>query len=359
MSDKPAISLEELKERLDVNIPSVELNDLPGTFLWVPVLKSNLLNMPDELKEIFKFANFNGAIFTGAAGNGKHTTAEALAATICNPKRKNITHYIKISGMDFNCENEEDAVESVSFLANIAEECKRLCVYFDSPEDCKFVQIVQYYLSEILDYFEDEPNRFRVIIVTEKPECLYHGLTRKLKLCPCNCPTDAQRQEYLKIKLCKDVEIPFEGLSYMDVSKRTKGFSWKQLSELTNSIYEKLAYKHYMNFLRVKKDHDLLVEGIKSKICKLSMDDIEPFINSFISENTATVMTGAMPLVMPAGYNSMVQTEANIENTSSNENLDADSQSGFDTNQMKAMLKKEVEYHKNIQPYNDGYFDLD
>lgn len=358
MSDKPAISLEELKERLDVNIPSADLDDLPGTYLWGNILKLNLLNLPDELKKNFKISAFNGAVFTGAAGNGKHTTADALAATICSPKRKNITHYIKIRGKDFDCETEDDAVESISYIAEIAQKCQRLCVYFDSPEECKFSQVVQFYLSEMIEYYEDEPTRFRVIIVSEKPEFIYHGLTRKLKLCPCSLPTDSQRSEYLRTKLCKEVEIPFDGMSYVDISKRTKGFSWKQLSDLTNSIYEKLAFKHYMNFLRVKKDNNMMLEGIKSKICKLSMDDIEPFINSFMTANSVPVMTGAMPLVMPAGYDSMVQTEANMVNGSSNDDLDAETQSGIDTNQMKSALKKEAEYYYNIQPSDNAYFDL-
>lgn len=69
--------LEEL-----VEIPPEEdaaLNELPDSFIWCrPLTRMTALTDPSSLG----LPAFRGAVFAGPAGNGKHTLARALLATL-------------------------------------------------------------------------------------------------------------------------------------------------------------------------------------------------------------------------------------------------------------------------------------
>lgn len=113
------MDLEKIKNRVDKQVPQIKLKDLDAFSLWSHMFRATMLKSPKKLLSDFGVEPPDGAVFLGEPGNGRHTAAEALAGSKCNPEAKEYHHYLRITGWDFDCETAEEScriAEGRSFL---------------------------------------------------------------------------------------------------------------------------------------------------------------------------------------------------------------------------------------------------
>ena len=90
----------QLQELCTQREPMLVLGSLPDTFQWKRVLMISCKDT-DTARSILKLTLPTGAVFTGPAGNGRHTTAEALAGSLYN-KGRNYAQVLCLHGEDLD-----------------------------------------------------------------------------------------------------------------------------------------------------------------------------------------------------------------------------------------------------------------
>lgn len=320
------MTLNELKGRVDKNIPSIRLKDLWDDCLWSPMLLAAMLPGPKKILNAFDIYSLSGVVFAGNPGNGRHTVARALAASTCNPKIKNCPHYLRVTGWDFDCEKAEDACKIVDYIIEIGKEYKNLCLFMDSPEESEFGKQVQYRLANKL---RDEEIAAFIIIVTTEKKFLCRELTEYFKVCQCTNPTDSQREEWIKENFTYPTFIPVEKMSHGEMAERTKGFSWKQLNDMLDSIRQVLAWRHFNLFKKNNRSEQLLNDAIETGKIFLTYQEAEQIIESIASQNPAPAEVGQVQVVT-------------AESQAKNKNEEVPMQKG-----MEEQLRQNADFHKN------------
>lgn len=239
------MEFEELHNRIDRNLSETKLGGLADTFFWAPVLRATMLTGPDQLLNALGLRKQNGTIFTGADGNGRHTTAEALAASLCNPKAAEPYHFLRIAGWELDFENACDVYALMDAIVGCGKETGRLCLLLDSPEDSRWGLPVQRRLVGLLD--AEEFSLYLILICGEQ-KMTAPELRRRLRVCHCPPPTYEQREAWFADKLFTPVPIPMKSMTYRDLAKKTGGLSWKQLNDLVDSMRQLLAWRHFMQY---------------------------------------------------------------------------------------------------------------
>lgn len=319
------LDIEKIKNRVDKQVPQIKLKDLDAVSLWPSMFRAVTLKSPKKLLSDFGIEPPEGAVFLGEPGNGRHTAAEALAGSKCNPEAKEYHHYLRITGWDFDCETAEEACCVAEYAAEAAKEYEHFCLFIDSPEESKFGKHFQYRLAEKLRELE---NNIFVIIVTDEMESLCRELVKNFKICRCVPPTQKQREKW--IEGC--MEKPFVGIeemSHLELAEKTEGFNWQQMNNMLNYMREVLVWKYYKMF-KENRDLKLLGEAVKTGGASLTKDEAQRIINSVMGKKTVPVISGfagALPGVIPA-MNS--PQESNVNKT-----MDEDS--------VIAAMKKEIE----------------
>lgn len=288
------MTLDELKGRVDKNIPSLRLADLWDDCLWSPMLLATMLPGPKKILEAFEILPLSGAVFVGKPGNGRHTAARALAASTCNPKIKNCPHYLRVTGWDFDGEKIEDAVKTADFIVDIGKEYNSLCLFIDSPEESRFGKQVQYRLASGLR--EAGISAF-VIIVTGDEKFLCRELTEYFKVCHCTNPTKSQREEWIKENFTYPTFVPVEKMSHEEIAEKTKDFSWKQLNDMLESMRQVLAWRHFKLYKKNNKSEQLLKDAIETGKIYLTHQEAEQIIESIASQNPAPPAAGQVQVV--------------------------------------------------------------
>ena len=324
------MDLEKIKNRVDKQVPQIKLKDLDAFSLWSHMFRATMLKSPKKLLSDFGVEPPDGAVFLGEPGNGRHTAAEALAGSKCNPEAKEYHHYLRITGWDFDCETAEESCRIAEYAAEAAKEYEYFCLFIDSPEESKFGKQVQYALAEKLR--ELEITVF-VIVVTTESEYLCRELTHDFKICRCVPPTKKQREDWIK----KNMETPFvaiEEMTHMELAEKTEGFSWKQLNDMLDSMREVLTWKYFKMFRSYNGNLKLLGEAVSTGKAVLTNDEGQQIINSVICQKAVPVIAGV------AGQIQAVN--ANTETAKAQNSNDSDPQESI-----QAQIIKEAEFHKH------------
>lgn len=321
------MNLEKLKSRVDKQVPQLKLKDLDAFSLWSPMFRATMLKSPKKLLADFGIEPPGGAVFLGEPGNGRHTAAEALAGSKCNPEAKEYHHYLRITGWDFDCETAEESCRIAEYAVQTAKEYEYFCLFIDSPEESKFGKQFQYRLAEKL---REAGTTVFVILLTKDSDCLCRELTGSFKICRCVPPTKAQREEWIK----KNMENPFiaaENMTHMELAEKTEGFSWKQLNDMLESMKQLLVWKYFKLFREHNGNLKLLGEAVGTGKEVLTNGEAEQIIKSMVSQKPVSVIAGI------AGQVQTAKDETEKEKTGGSENQES----------VQAQIIKEAEFHKH------------
>lgn len=289
-----ALKPEKLRQRVDRNVPTKKLGELGETFVWAPVLRGSLLVGPEELLTAFDLQKPKGVIFTGSCGNGRHTTAQALAATICNPKFPHPPHYLKLTGWELDCEDAAEAEALIDCAMEFAENGNALCLLLDSPEESRHSRQVQQYLAEQL---ERDDLCLMLILITRESDMVFPPLLREMKRYHCAAPTCAQREAWFAKKLFEPTCVPIENMTHVDLAKRTEGFSWKQLNDLLDSMRQYLAMEHFTKYKQSGGSKEKLKLTLERGGIVLPGDVAEALVHSVESQNPPPQMAAPVQIM--------------------------------------------------------------
>lgn len=276
------MKFEELHNRIDRNLSETKLGGLADTFFWAPVLRATMLTGPAQLLNALGLRKQNGTIFTGADGNGRHTTAEALAASLCNPKAAEPFHFLHIAGWELDFENACEVDALMDAIVCCGQETGRLCLLLDSPEDSRWGLPVQHRLAGLLD---TEEFFLYLILICGEQKMAVSELQRRLRVCHCPPPTDEQREAWFADKLFSPVPIPMKAMTHRDLAKKTEGLSWKQLNDLVDAMRQLLAWKHFMRYHANGSVLSELERALKGGAIELDEKDIAQLLHGIPSQN--------------------------------------------------------------------------
>lgn len=214
-----------------------DMKKLPS-FYWAHVLASTLdgipeLNLPPML----------GAILAGPPGNGRHTIAMSLSGSLA---QRNWPFFARISGITLDTEDVADACAVLEGAMVKLRQHGRLCLLLDCPEDSRHSLAIQEYLRQQMDY---NPGRIFPIIITDSLTNITPTLqTPSIASCQFQSPDLTTRQRWLQTSLEGKVPISIDGgMNYITLTKETKDFTWRQLTDLRTMLRRALALKYSMN----------------------------------------------------------------------------------------------------------------
>lgn len=254
------MTLERLRERMDQGLAPGKLGSLPGTYSWVPVLQA-ALTKHKLINGLMEFPEPLGVIFSGSPGNGRHTTAAALVNSRGG-------HYLWLSGWDLDREDPDDSCEILRNVVRLAYENGKLTFLLDSPENCRHSMLIQEFLARLLRNVDT--GVLFPVIVTEETAMVATALRQQLMLCPCAAPIKTERQSWLKQKLEKPVPLKIDGMDATDLTKRTEGFSWQQLTDLHTHM-KLLVFRQLLNRQAEFKERKVtLEEALKAGLVTIS-----------------------------------------------------------------------------------------
>lgn len=336
------MNIEELRNRIDKDIPQIKLKEYGPSYLWGNILLGAMVPGPRSLTSAMSIYQNAGTAFTGKPGNGRHTAARALAASKCNPKLKNnCPRYLRVTGWDFCCEKVEEALKIVDMIIELAKEYKKLCLMFDSPEESNFSMQVQYYLAWKIN---DPEYSIYIIIISEKTEYLCRELVQNFKLCQFANPGREQREAWLNDNM-SNPPILIEDVSNIELLEKTEGYSWKQLNDMVDSMHEIMAWRLFNLYMDNGKNESLLNEAIDIGKITITKDEALQIFSSLTSQNQTAVMAAQV----------QVQPIPNkVRDTEKDEAAD------IDNKQIQENMKKDAEKHKNVNdlPVDDLLDDL-
>lgn len=242
------MTLEQLRGRLDQDLPEIKLSHLEKSYTWASFLRAAMIPN-DTINQLMGFDPLRGVIFTGKPGNGRHTTAEALVGSLCPGK---YSRFLRLSGGDLDMDA-EDVCAAIDGVAELARENEGLCLLLDQPEESRWSKLAQDRLAETLS--RSEASIF-VIIITAEPTMVCAALRRRFMLCHCPEPSAVQREEWLAVKVNEPVPMRVDGMSVKELAKETEDFSWRQMADLWNCMKLRLTWKVFerqQEFIAEKK----------------------------------------------------------------------------------------------------------
>lgn len=234
------MSKPELHDACYIWNPDKTLGQLPGTYIWAQVLLSAAtLRSAEKARAKLQIPPLYGAIFTGPAGNGRHSTAAALAGTLGG----DLLH-VRVFGADLDFESSDQAMAAIGTVARAARESGQgLCLILDEPQDCRHSRMIQTRLLRLLERnLEQRGAPVYLIIVTDKADSVLPGLRRLLMVCHCPNPTKEEREAWLVQQLTEPYRILPKDARAMDTAEKTAGFSWHQLTLLVTALRQQLYW---------------------------------------------------------------------------------------------------------------------
>lgn len=234
----------DLHYTCDTWMPKTSLSDLPSSYLWSGLLASAVTLHDLSLQSKFYSKNIPadpvlGAILSGPVGNGRHTTAEALAGTL----GRGLLH-VRIHGADLDFESPDTALAALNSLKAAFRNYAGVCLLLDEIQECRHSRMIQSHLLRLLGRLQtDQPGKnFRLIIVTDSPDSILSGLRRFLILCHCSAPNEDERRDWLSSQLRIGPRLIPKSVSAKDLAAKTEGFSWHQLQLLHRYLRQQLFW---------------------------------------------------------------------------------------------------------------------
>ena len=243
MNKMSALQWAEEMAGAPVEFPSLE--ELPDSYLWRQPLIH--LNANFDVRDL-GLPRFHGAVFSGPAGNGKHTLAKALLTTLQNRYDISRDRVIQfwLTAEDFPEELDiEDAVDRIETLFDVINEPAN----YEFCEDTRFGILVfdqmelyhraQLLVNTIAQQAEDLPAESGIVVcITEDDSIVTSQLRQALLPCRCTLPGPRQRQKILEQGLHwmtafdQKVTMNLLGVTLDELTRRTEGLSCGEICTL-------------------------------------------------------------------------------------------------------------------------------
>lgn len=229
------LTLEQLRSRLEQNLPEIKLSHLEPSYTWASYLLAAMI--PNAtISQLMGFEPLDGVIFTGRPGNGRHTTAEALAGSLCPSKYSKL---LRLSGRELDPETAAEALAVMDDIGALTREAESVCLLLDQIEDSRWSSLIQTCLAELLS----QPEVAVFVILITGDNSVANGPLRRLMRCHCPEPSAPQRQDWLAEKINEPVPLRVDGMSVKEMTEATEDFSWRQMAELWNCMKLRLVWK--------------------------------------------------------------------------------------------------------------------
>lgn len=281
-------------------IPDCQLPMLRNpSYQWAHILDKTLLGIP-----ALRLQPIRGVIFSGPPGNGRHTTAEAVAGTLralpTNPR-----YCLRISACTLDTEEVADACAVIDNVNAALRKHGRICLLVDHPEHSRHSMAIQEYLYQLLLAWNDS---LFLILITEDVSSICANLQRKLTLCHCPRPDQSTRQKWIEGILKGDPDkkiapINIIGCNHMTIARETKDFSWKQMADLRSMMLRSIACK-YLNNQDTYNPNQIPgyeVQLWRNGKIQLSKSDVMEIIVQIRSQSAPAPVAGAVQVLAAPG----------------------------------------------------------
>lgn len=285
-------------------LPEDNLGTLPDTYRWAGVLRGGRKHMAVAAR-VLGLEFTPGAIFTGPEGNGRHTTAYALARTLC-ADRDGYRSLISIHGDDLDFEDREDIYAVVERVTKVAKVSTALVLIVDQPGLSRHNLLLQRLLLRVQAALLRENLRLYLIVITEKAEDISPELMSRFPRYHCAPPDDKAVKKWASRILKEPVPLKIAGTTASDLAAAARGLSWKQLKDLHQNLLRLTVLQYAMN----KKAFDAkgLTEEDVYRGGKITLDKS---VIAGILESTAHQRTVAAPVAAYTGMPMMPMMKAN------------------------------------------------
>lgn len=292
--------------------PTLQLTSLKNaSFYWAHILTKTLNGIPS-----LALLPVTGVIFSGPAGNGKHTTAEALTGTLKN-RPQNPWYCLRTCGCTLDTEDVADACAVLEQVDAVLQRGTRVCLLLDCPEHSRHSLAIQEYLYQL---YLARPGRLFPVLITEHLSNIIPELQRKLLSCPCPKPDQSTRQRWILSQLNGKIPIKFsDDVNHISLARDTKDFSWKQMADLRALMLRTIAFKYLSDPSAYNPD---MIPGLEKQLWKegkvpLDRNDVQDILFLIRSQNTPAtqgmvqyVAAGAAPA--PAVSSGSLSTSAAV-----------------------------------------------
>lgn len=272
--------------------PKYQLSMLKSpTFRWAHMLNCTLNGI-----DILGIPKVLGTIFAGSPGNGRHTTADALAGSL---KARDIRCCLRVSGATLDTADVADACTAVDGAMGYLRQHGKVCLLLDCPEHSRHSLAVQEYLyRRILTHGYD----LFVIIITDAVSNIIPNLQQVLTVCQFRKPDADVRQKWLRSMLDGRVIIKIDGMNHIALARETEGFTWRQMTDLRTMLRRAIALKYVQDPLKYNPDN---TPGLEQQLWKegkvhLDKEDVTPLL-ACIREQAAVPAAGmTLPVQLAA-----------------------------------------------------------
>lgn len=277
--------------------PATTLGKLESTYYWAGILRCSVVGNP-----VLNLAPMQGVIFSGPPGNGRHTTAEALAGSLRGMK---FHYFLRISGCTLDTEDVADACAVIESVNAALHKHEKVCLLLDCLEHSRHCLSIQEYLYQLHTAWRG--NLF-LILITGDASRISPNLLRQFPLCHFQKPDETTRQRWLMEVLSGNPKknlVPINidgGTNHITIARATKDFSWKQMADLCVMMRRTIAFKYLSNPTVYNPS---MTPGTDSKLWKegaihLASEEVQDLI-VMIRNQSVPAVQGAVQFVAAAG----------------------------------------------------------
>lgn len=262
------------------------LGTLPDTYQWAPVLRTAIRQMPVAQK-VMGVAFRPGIIFTGPEGNGRHSTAYALANNLA--EKAGYQTMMSIHGSDLDFEDPDDIYSVLDFLEKIAAASGNMVLFLDQPGLSRHSLRFQNQLLRSQQRLLREKKTIFLIVIADSAEEVAPTLLGRYPHCHCPRPDTAAASRFVDNMLKKPVPIHMDKVTKADILLAVRGCSWKQLADL----HEQLLRLVILGYVR--KSKSFAEQGIPEEkvyqdgLIQLSQDAVRMVLDSVAAQNVTLV----------------------------------------------------------------------
>lgn len=235
---------------VEPEMPELNLGTLPDTYQWAGVLRGGRKYMA-VAAQVMGLEFSPGAIFTGPEGNGRHTTAYALAQTLC-ADRDGYRGVISIHGDDLDFEDRDDIYPVVEYITKVAKATEALVVIVDQPGLSRHNSLLQRLLLRVQSTLLRAKLKLYLILITDKAEDVCSEMMSRFPRYHCAPPDQTAVKKWVKKILKEPVPINIADTSASDLAAAVQGLSWKQLKDLHNHLLRLTVLQYALR----KKSYD-------------------------------------------------------------------------------------------------------
>ncbi len=282
----------QLQELCTRREPMLVLGSLPDTFQWKRVLMISCKDT-DTARSILKLTLPTGAVFTGPAGNGRHTTAEALAGSLYN-KGRNYAQVLCLHGEDLDFEDPADLGSVLKHVATLTQRGDMVLI-LDRPDLSRHNLTMQRRLLRLQDVLAQQDIRLFLILITGTDQDLDPEVSSRHPIYHCPCPDEETVRDWVATILKNPVTIKISRMNADSLTERLTGLSWKQLQDFHSHLKRLLVYK-WSKFLKNQHTEEYVYT---SGTVTFSYEDVAPMLASLGALRPKPEFTPAMYAPFP------------------------------------------------------------